>query len=149
MRRITRTAIVGVALMALPAAAQAATVHFTSPSGNIDCRSDGPGSVGCVVQKAQWGNAPARPANCEWDWMPSEVFLDRRGVRVGACRGDVGPLCVDGVSGDTCTVLRYGRSVRIAGGVRCTSLASGVVCRFNNGRGKGFKVSRQGYTVYR
>ena len=141
--------IVAIAL-ALPAAAAAADpVHFTTPSGNIDCVGgfDTPGaSVDCLVEKNSWPKLPKRPANCDLDWVGSEISLTNGKVRVGACRGDIGPLCAPGT--DRCTVLAYGKSVLIKRSIRCTSRRTGLTCRARKGLGAGFRVSRQGYTIF-
>ena len=148
--RLILVVIAAVAL-ALPAAAAAADpVHFTTPSGNIDCIGgfDTPGaSVDCLVEKNSWPKLPKRPANCDLDWVGSEISLTNGVVRVGACRGDVGPLCVPG-STDRCTVLAYGKSVLIKRSIRCTSRRTGLTCRARKGLGAGFRVSRQGYTIF-
>ncbi|MCB0880694.1 MAG: hypothetical protein KDC33_00540 [Thermoleophilia bacterium] len=149
MHRLTLVAA-ALAACAAPGAAAAATVHFTTPSGNIDCRSDDPSEVTCVVEKGRWANQRAKPASCDWDWSPREVTLMRGGrIVVGACRGDIGPLCVPGGSAaDACRTLGYGRSVRI-GTMRCASARAGVTCRARNGKGRGFRVSRTALRVYR
>ncbi len=136
-------------LLALSAApAQAGFVHFTSPSGNIDCLGDAraPAFVECVVQRATWPRLPPKPARCDLDWSPTELDLGHRRVTVGACRGDVGPLC--GLGSQKCTTLAYGRSVDI-GPIRCTSATNGVTCRYRTAPRVGFRVAREGYTVFR
>ncbi len=137
--------------LAAPAAALAALTHFTSPTGNIDClgfTSPAPG-VDCLVQSASWPRVPPRPAACDLDWVGTEISIDNRHVRLGSCRGDIGPLCVpSGSSGDRCRVLRYGGAVAI-GPIRCSSARAGVTCRTRNGRGAGFAVAREGYRILR
>jgi len=142
------------AVGALAAPAQAKIVHFTSPSGNIDCLgiTDGTVFVQCVVQKAEWPRRPRRPASCDLDFSPTEIQLANRKVTVGACRGDIGPLCLPS-GGDRCSVLGYGRSVSI-GGISCSSATTGVTCRYKRpsapgNKRPGFRVSRQGYTILR
>jgi hypothetical protein len=142
--------VIAAVALALPAVAVAKTVHFTTPSGNIDCVGgfDTPGaSVDCLVEKNSWPKLPKRPVNCDLDWVGSEISLTNGVVRVGACRGDVGPLCVPG-STDRCTVLAYGKSVLIKRSIRCTSRRTGLTCRARKGLGAGFKVSRHGYTIF-
>jgi hypothetical protein len=143
-------ALAAFALAVLAVPAQAKLTHFTSPSGNIDClgSTDAPVFVQCLVQNASWSRLPPRPANCDLDWSATEVQLSNRRVSVGACRGDVGPLCTPPGSGFSCGKLRYGNSVGI-GPIKCTSLVSGMVCRYKTAPRKGFKVSRQGYTILR
>jgi hypothetical protein len=140
--------ILALAALAVPALALGLT-HFTSPTGNIDClgfTSPAPG-VDCLVQRAAWPRVPPKPASCRLDWSATEVVIFNRHVRVGSCRGDIGPLCV--ASGaPRCHVLRYGRSVAI-GSIRCTSRTSGVTCRLRRGSGAGFVVAREGYRILR
>ena len=150
---IRAVAILGSALglYAVPFAAatpQASFVHFTSPSGNIDCLGDAqaPAFVECTVQHATWPHLPPKPARCDLDWSPTELDLGHRRVTVGACRGDVGPLC--GAGSQRCTTLAYGHSVDI-GPIRCTSATNGVTCRYRTSPRVGFRVAREGYTVYR
>jgi len=152
MRLTVRTALLAALVLAgLVAAgpAQARFIHFTSPSGNIDClgANTKPIFVSCVVQVATWPNKPPRPRSCDLDWVPTEVALANRRVSVGACRGDVGSLCIPN-SGDRCSVLPYGRSTDI-GPIKCTSATTGVTCRYKVAPRVGFKVSKQGYVRYR
>ena len=146
--RLILVLIAAIAL-ALPAIAVAKPVHFTTPSGNIDCLGgfDTPGaSVDCTVQEQSWPKLPKKPANCDLDWAPTDISLTNGKVRVGACRGDIGPLCAPGT--DRCTVLAYGKSVLIKRSIRCTSRRTGLTCRARKGLGAGFRVSRQGYTIF-
>ena len=132
-------------LFVLPGAAAAATsAHFRSPSGNINCRME-PSFVDCLVRANTWPHRPRRPASCDVDWFPAELVLSGRRVRVGSCRGDVGPSCGPGLP---CSVLRYGRSVTV-GRFRCLSARSAVTCRRTDGRRVGFRISREGYRVFR
>ena len=121
-------------------------VHFQSPSGNINCILDAT-YADCLVRRQVWRNLPARPASCDLDWVPSEISLSGRKIFVGACRGDVGPLCLPR-GGLRCTTLAYGRSV-VVGGIRCVSAVNGVTCRRRDGRRIGFRVAREGYTLFR
>ena len=98
------------------------------------------------MERASWRGAP-RPAKCDVDWIPTEIVLANGRVRLGAERGDIGPLCVG--SGSSCTVLGYGRSLSVRrGGIRCTSRRSGLTCRARNGRGAGFRVATGGHRIY-
>jgi hypothetical protein len=121
-----------------------AFVHFKSPSGNINCIAFATGAE-CVVKKQSWPRLPARPASCDLDWVPANVSLSRTKLFVGACRGDVGPLCYPG-SG--CRTLAYGRSI-VVGKVRCSSATNGVTCRRTDRRHVGFRIAREGYALYR
>jgi hypothetical protein len=125
------------------------SAHFRSPSGNINCTvfTDPSGDeADCLVLHNTWRTHPARPASCKLDWNRNEVGLFGTHAHVGACRGDIGPLCANG--NDRCTTLAYGRSVTI-GSIRCTMTTAGVSCRRRSGRHQGFLVSRQRYTLYR
>ena len=147
MPRLLLLALLALAAGALlvPAAAAGQGVHFTTPSGNIDCIGEG-STVDCVVERASWRGAP-RPPGCDVDWIGTEIVLAGGRVRLGACRGDIGPLCVGG--GSSCTVLGYGRSLAVRrGGIRCTSRRTGLTCRARNGRGAGFRVAAGGYRIY-
>ena len=132
----------------LPGAALARDVHFTTPSGNIDCRGEG-ASISCLVQRASWPTVPPRPASCDGDWFPTQITLSSGRVTLGSCRGDIGPLCL-ATGADRCTTLQYGRSVVLArNGIRCTSRRTGLTCRTRNGSGRGFTVAREGYRIFR
>jgi hypothetical protein len=135
------------AVGALPAAGAAqGGVHFTTPSGNIDCIGQG-STVDCLVERASWPRVPPRPAGCDTDWFGTEAVLSSGRVRLGSCRGDIGPMCVD--PGAPCTRLAYGRSLSVRrGGIRCTSRRTGLTCRARNGRGAGFRVAARGYRIF-
>lgn len=131
-------------LGAAPAQAAASLVHFQSPSGNINCLGGTtPVFVSCLVRRAAWPHAPARPARCDLDWDAHEIGLSARRVSLGACRGDVGPRCFH-----DCSTLAYGHSVAI-GPIRCRSAANGVTCRYVRGKLAGFRIAREGYAVWR
>jgi hypothetical protein len=143
---VVRRALLVLALAACassPASAQS-LVHFRSPSGNISCAMFG-GGAECVVKKQSWPRLPARPASCDVDWVPNNLSVSGTRVFVGACRGDVGPLCF---AGSGCRTLGYGRSTML-GKVRCASARNGVTCRRLDGRRVGFRIAREGYTLYR
>ena len=147
-RLVARRALLVLALAACaapssPASAQS-LVHFRSPSGNINCTMFG-GGAECVVKKQSWPRLPARPASCDLDWVPNNLSVSGTRVFVGACRGDVGPLCY---VGSACRTLGYGRSVTL-GKVRCASARNGVTCRRLDGRRVGFRIAREGYSLYR
>lgn len=161
-RTQTRTAAaIGGALMVLllPSPASAGTraseatgssVHFTTPSGNIDCFMSNTADsrfANCLVQDYRWARTPTRTADCHLDHYPGEVLLPAEGrAKAGACRGDVGPLC--GPSGlDGCVVLGYGNSKKL-GSITCKSARTGVTCRQDGADGHGFRISRSGYSLY-
>ena len=119
--------------------------HFRSPSGNINCLVTTT-FADCLVKQNSWRTLPRRPASCDVDFFPAEVILSGNRVGVGSCRGDVGPLCVP-TTADRCSVLGYGRSVTV-GRIRCSSATNGVTCRRTD-NGKGFRIAREGYVLYR
>ena len=136
------------AALVVPAVANADSMHFTTPSKNIDCVADfESASVDCLVQKASWPRVPPRPADCDVDWIGTEIALSRGRVSVGSCRGDIGPLCV-AQTGD-CPAPPYGTSLTLPSKVRCTSRRAGLTCRARRGAGPGFTVSRSGYRIFR
>ena len=143
---VVRRAVLFLALAACaspPASAQT-LVHFRSPSGNINCIMFG-GGAECVVKKQSWPRLPARPASCDLDWVPNNLSVSGTRVFVGGCRGDVGPLCY---AGSACRTLGYGQSATL-GRMRCASARNGVTCRRLDGRRVGFRIAREGYTLYR
>ena len=149
MNLVRSAALIAVVAFASASGAHATPqrlVHFQSPSGNINCILDAT-YADCLVRRHAWRNPPARPAACDLDWVPSEVSLSGRRLSVGACRGDVGPLCL-GSGGLRCTTLAYGRSV-VVGAIRCASARNGVTCRRRDGRRIGFRIAREGYTLFR
>ena len=143
------TALVAFALAFHPAPAQPfGFVHFRSPSGNINClgQPSGPPYVGCTLKQSTWAHKPAKPKTCDVDWDPTGIGLSHRRVSLGACRGDIGPLCID--PANPCFTLAYGKSVNI-GPIRCTSATNGVTCRYRTAPHVGFRIAREGYVVYR
>ena len=143
---MVRAALLVLAL-ALPTAGSAQAqsfVHFRSPSGNINCIVFANGAQ-CLVKKQSWLRLPPRPASCDLDWVPAELSLSGTRLFVGACRGDVGPLCYRGAG---CRTLAYGRGITV-GKVRCRSATNGVTCRRLDGRHVGFRIAREGYTLFR
>jgi hypothetical protein len=145
MHRALILAVVALAAAcAAPAVGAASFVHFQSPSGNLDCiGSSSPAFVQCLAEHATWPSERARPAGCNLDWSPYELTLERRAVRIGSCRGDVGPLCLE-----DCRTLGFGQSVNI-GPIRCRSAANGITCRYVRGKLAGFRIARTGSTVWR
>ena len=141
------TALAALAL-AVPASPAATFVHFQSPSGNINClgTGDSPAFVSCVIKRASWPYRAPKPAACDLDWNPLELGLGRRRVSVGACRGDIGPLCL-GQSEPRCTTLGYGRSVTF-GPFRCSSAPEGVTCAYGTAPSVGFRIARQGFEIF-
>jgi hypothetical protein len=147
--RLVLAAIAALAIGAGAAPALASQAHFMSPSGNINCRvfSATGGIAQCVLLHDSWRRHPHRPSSCNLDWVPNEIELVGTKVHVGACRGDIGPLCSP-TAGDTCTVLDYGTSIRI-GRIRCKSTTRGITCRRVGGHHQGFFISRQRYKLYK
>jgi hypothetical protein len=138
-----------------PVDARAEIANFTSPTRNIDCLivdSDDQTSANCVVKNnAVWKSYKKKPADCDLDWSPTELFLEStqeqtsviNTVAVGVCRGDIGPVCPG-----TCRTLGYGKSETI-GRITCTSQKTGMTCVTNKGKRKGFTVNRSGYKLIR
>ncbi len=131
------------------------STRFQTPSGNINCAMYADADshyASCLVKSATWKNPPKRPADCDLDWEPAEASVGSRkkgtvvtnSVSVGACRGDIGPLCEPG----GCSTLAYGKSVKV-GRITCSSQKSGVTCVSNQGKRRGFTVARAGYTLIR
>ncbi len=149
MKKLRALLVAGSVIAGAGIAAPAAMgAHFTSPSGAIDCRLDaaGGGTATCYVQKARWHAYKPKPRSCPLAWFPTEISLTGRTTHVGGCRGDIGPMCLPG---SPCTVLRYGRSITLKG-IRCTSTTTGMTCRRTTGaKRQGFKVAREGVTLYR
>jgi hypothetical protein len=146
---LAAVAVLTLALFAGPPPSK--LVHFKSPSGNINCigaaaDSYEPAFVDCLVRKNSWPNKRAKPANCDLDWFPADVGLARRKTFVGACRGDIGPLCID--PANPCRTLAYGRSVDL-GPIRCVSATVGVTCRYRTAPRVGFLIARERYVLYR
>jgi hypothetical protein len=145
---------VAMAFTPSPAAAQSTdSANFQTPSGNINCAlyEDPEGDYGsCVARNNVWKNPKKKPADCDLDWEPAEIGLssEERGssfsnrIFVGACRGDIGPLC----DPNNCLTLAYGQSIKV-GRITCTSRKSGVTCVTNRGRRRGFTIARAGYSL--
>jgi hypothetical protein len=135
------------ACLASAGVASAASVHFESPSGNINCYvySTPSSFAECLVRSGSWPHLPPKPRSCTLDWAPYSVGLTGQRVSLGACRGDVGPLC--GAGSGRCTVLAYGTSVTV-GTVRCSSATTGVTCRSTIGAHHGFRIARQSVVRY-
>jgi hypothetical protein len=143
---------VGMAMsVSFPANAQLTeAIRFTSPNGNIDCemyRIDGSPSAGCLVENATWKGFPKKPADCDLDWSPAELYLSidvKPAVELGVCRGDIGPLCAPTGTPNGCSVLQYGKS-KTVGIITCTSAKTGITCVTTKGIKRGFTVSKSGY----
>ncbi len=149
MRRLLIVALSCAGALAAPAVASADVIHFTTPSGNIDCVADfQTATVDCLVERASWPRVPPRPADCDLDWIGTEATLSRGRVTLGACRGDIGPACIPAGQVE-CPALPYGRSLTLPTRIRCTSRRTGLTCRARGGAGPGFRLSRGGYRVFR
>ena len=147
---IVAVVALALALHSAPAA-QSTLIHFKSPSGNINCigapgGSFGPAFVDCLVRRNTWPSKRVKPANCDLDWVPTEISLSKRTTYVGACRGDIGPLCID--PANPCRTLAYGHSADL-GPIRCVSATTGVTCRYRTSPEVGFRIAREGYVLYR
>ena len=133
-RTVTVLALTTVAAIGAAGSAQAKLVTFSSPSGNIGCAGETTRGttnfVRCDIGTRTW-TAPRKPASCNFDWG--------QGVGLGPLRR-ARWLCVSDTTLGAPTKLKYGAS-KLIGGIRCTSLTSGMRCM--NRHGYGFKVSRQ------
>jgi hypothetical protein len=137
-----------------PAAAQSIdSARFQTPTGNINCAlyEDPEGDYAdCLVKNSAWKNPKKKPADCDLDWEPAEISVtsEKKGstitnrIFVGACRGDIGPLCEP----SKCLTLTYGKSIKV-GRITCTSQKSGVTCITTQGRRRGFTIARAGYKL--
>jgi hypothetical protein len=151
-----------VALLGFPlgvprANAAETTLRFTSPSGNIDCVLDSEANevfADCTAQKAKWSNEKPQPKDCDLDWDPHEITLNvtskggttKPSLYVGACRGDIGPLCYDeDPDRSSCDVLKFGQK-RTLGAIACESKSAGIQCVTNRGKRLGFLLGRNSWT---
>lgn len=113
--------------------ADARTVSFRSPSGNIGCigettlRAD---TVRCDIRARRW-SPPPRPRGCTLDWGLG-MSLDRRGRARWVCAGDTAL--------GRWRVLAYGATIRI-GRIACRSRTTALTCA--NADGHGFALSRE------
>jgi hypothetical protein len=134
------------------------SLHFTSPSGNIDCVMDSGSTsqifVDCTAQNAKWPNEKSQPKDCDLDWDPHEITLAvvakgitlKPSLYVGGCRGDIGPLCFDeDTDRGTCAVLKFGEK-RTLKSITCESKSTGILCSTNRGKRLGFLLGRNGWT---
>ena len=122
--RAAAAALAALALLAVPASVGAKSFH--TPSGNIACLYSAKGGPGPFLR-------------CDVHSLNDTAFrLDRkhRGRRVHV---------TDAVPAGH--VLAYGRSLRL-GPFTCKSRRTGLTCRARKGVGPGFRVSRQGYTIF-
>ncbi len=123
-----------VATLAAPALAQGAEFkRFITPSRNIGCFGDNTG-VRCDIRTTS-AKPPKKPANCRLDWG-SAYEVNRRGRGHGLCVGDT--ALPDPNKREP--VLKYGHTIRLGNGLKCTSKRTGLTCR--NAGGHGFKLSK-------
>jgi hypothetical protein len=126
-----------------PAFAQGATQHelkrFISPSRNIGCFGDNTG-VRCDIGKHS-AKPPKRPKNCQLDWG-SAYEVNRTGRGHGLCVGDT--ALPDPNKREP--VLKYGKTIRLGHGLRCTSRRTGMTCR--NAGGHGFTLSKTAIRIF-
>lgn len=131
------------ALAVLPGARAGATfteaaktdpVRFATPSRNIGCVGMST-DVRCDIASSR-APRPPRPKNCRGDWG-NAFAVERTGRGHGLCASDTvlpGP-------NDPVRILRYGTTIRLGGGLSCTSRRAGLTCR--NRGGHGFFLSKQ------
>ena len=134
-----RAALALIALLLLPAGAQAASPGFQTPSGNIPCayRSfDGDRSLRCDIGRITNQAAP-RPRSCGNDWGRYFGLTPR-----GKGRG----LCVSDTAMDpNFKKLAHGSTWK-RGPFTCRSRTTHLRC--TNTRGHGFQLSRSKQTLF-
>lgn len=130
LRILAAGALVAAAVTLPTAPAQAATVYFKSPSGNIYCYMDSTYGVRCDAMTHTW----ARPyyPSCDLEWGDS-LYVGPSGRAGWTCHGDT-------LYGSTNRVLKYGQKARV-GRYQCTSKSTGVRC-VNTYNGHGFVISK-------
>ena len=110
-------------------------VTFQSQAGNAHCMIlTEPGSrhsAACELREFT-GKPPARPADCDLDWVPGASVDGRGRVSLFGCQGDT-------MQNPSNQKLAYGKSIK-SGEFTCTSAATGITCKLKSGRG--FLVSR-------
>lgn len=120
-----------------PALAQGAEPHelkrFITPSRNIGCFGDSTG-VRCDIRVTS-AKKPKKPKRCRLDWG-SAYEVNRKGRGHGLCVGDT--ALPDPNKREP--VLKYGHTIRLGHGLKCTSKRTGLTCR-NAGR-HGFTLSK-------
>ncbi len=125
------------AVVALSPNATASQVSgFQTPSGNVHCAhvpggSGTPEGLRCDMRKYD-GRGPARPADCDFDWIPG-ASLGRTG------RAELFGCVSDSVQSDW-PVARYGTTWK-RGSFSCTVEKTGVTC--TNRSKIGFFLSRR------
>lgn len=119
---------------------------FESPSGNLACAlhddggDGGPGAgpfVECLAFESTW--SVPDPGDCDLDWIDNQLALTTDEVHAGGCRGDT-------FLSDDQTVLQYGEGWD-TGRIACVSRQEGVTCQSAES-GRGFRISRESYTVF-
>ena len=120
---------------ATPSHAESTIVQFQSPTGNAHCMiytdPDGDNFVQCELIEFT-GKAPARPGDCDLDWVPGASVDNRGRVFLFGCQGDT-------IRDPSSRKLAYGKSIK-GGAFTCTSAQTGITCKVKSGRG--FLVSR-------
>lgn len=137
MKRLTvaMAGLAGAAMFGAPAAT-ADTVGFTSPSGNIGCMMVDD-LLRCDIADRDWP-PPPRPADC-----PSVVNFGQ-GIELNPT-GPARFVCAGDTTMGFGPVLPFGE-FQAGGGMSCNSEPSGMRC--SNSDGRGFTISRQGYTLF-
>jgi len=107
--------------------------RFITPTRNIGCFGDGTG-VRCDIRVTS-ATPPKKPANCRLDWG-SAFEVDRTGKGHGICVGDTALPAPN----EKAPVLKYGHTIRLGHGLKCTSKRTGLTCR--NAGNHGFTLSK-------
>ena len=120
---------------AMPAQAAGSLIFFQSPSGNAHCAidtEDGSTHFASCELASFTGKPPARPSDCDLDWVPGASVSSSGRVSVFGCQGDT-------MRSPDNPKLAYGKSIK-RGEFTCTSAQIGITCKVKSGRG--FLVSR-------
>lgn len=107
--------------------------RFITPSRNIGCFGDQTG-VRCDIRVSS-AKPPPKPKRCRLDWG-SAYEVNRKGRGHGLCVGDT--ALPDPNKREP--VLKYGHTIRLGNGLKCTSKRTGLTCR--NAGGHGFTLSK-------
>lgn len=109
----------------------ASVTHFTAPSGNIACRSDGDQAFTCTIYDHNITDADGQGLNCEgpltihWPYASEPDYSCEATVAKGS------------------TTLQYGASALLGQGIACTSEQVGISC-WDGESGLGVQLARRG-----
>ncbi|NJM29312.1 MAG: hypothetical protein HC855_03580 [Rhizobiales bacterium] len=135
-----RTVFVCVFVSAGSAKVHAESFSFKTPSGNIFCGYDdfdGTPQLRCDIRNYT-PTAEPRPADCELDWGGAFGIAADGTSGIMICHGDT-------VATPDAKTLPYDTTWE-RGGIRCSSMQTGMTCR--NAAGHGFFLSRAKQDVF-